>query len=964
MDQNKDEVVRIYSYDGQIVWFDRESELFEVGNFLGGGAAGTVYECEHAKTHDHFALKILNPIGYKIISPTLLRRCNILIKGKLFNDTDKSKEILTKENVWWLLNTTNKQFIAGYYSEKNSSLREFTLNQCIQIWGTDPPGIGDDEASDSIETFHHNMNGINQVIPLIPPKFADFIRRRNRIFREIRNMRKISNHRNVIRLEGVLELVQESKCTIFLIMELANGGELFDRIKIDCGTREDTAKFFFQQLLVGVKHCHDQGVCHRDLKPENLLLQDTPSGTILKIADFGFSARFAMNDDNVSARQQQEVSAVYSQQLTPSSFMDESPLRVLKSVVGSPFYVAPEVMQSVGYDGTKADVWSLGVILYAMLAGNLPFGQELSTCKRFRHFCKWVREQTGKLCAKFWDDEHVEYPQWLFPAKFTAPAKSLIVSMLHPDPNCRISVSEAMKHALCAVENSSLPVPPIQINNNNVNNNDNKIAIENPSAIQTGSGLFQSLNNPPAVQSPVIINQTTETVMSVESSAATGIAPFTVDVSYAGEESKASESDHNVHTPSAVDDNYQNSNYKEFSFAENNDNVDNADDDVMEIRHTESDVEVEMFKMEDDMDVEEGNNVNNNNQSSFNDHNDNNSTQKSAVQFAPRPYYQGDASSFLPMEYNNTTQQFDVLTNTSQSYDFTPNYDTTMELMRSTPPPSFTGRINNTPPVAVNLSAIHPIGDLLTTGDDDMNSIHAAETSPHSNRSSGNSSVGGVPQRLATGVSPSSISIPRVIPHRSHTDPSGGANRIVQSNSNSDLSRSTTVPPSFNDLVKRSSRFITAVPAVEVLEKVERILEQVRYDRTVTPIGIIGKVELNWERFRLEVWGSGDTVGPALCALQLYQIPADSGYNNPTTSNPGSPDRFSSHFMSHFGSPTGSGMYMGMQQPQQLYLVEFVRGQLEIFAFKRFYQWVRQSLSELVKKDYSIKLFDQAASPM
>ena len=81
-------------------------------------------------------------------------------------------------------------------------------------------------------------------------------------------MRKISNHRNVIKLEAVLELIQESKATIFLVMELANGGELFDRIKLDCGTREETARIFFRQLVEGVKHCHDQGVCHRDLKPE------------------------------------------------------------------------------------------------------------------------------------------------------------------------------------------------------------------------------------------------------------------------------------------------------------------------------------------------------------------------------------------------------------------------------------------------------------------------------------------------------------------------------------------------------------------------------------------------------------------------------------------------------------------------------------------------------------------------
>ena len=81
-------------------------------------------------------------------------------------------------------------------------------------------------------------------------------------------MRKIPTHTNVIRLEGVLELTQESKCTIFLVMELANGGELFDRIKLDCGAREETAKLFFQQLLQGVMHCHTHGVCHRDLKPE------------------------------------------------------------------------------------------------------------------------------------------------------------------------------------------------------------------------------------------------------------------------------------------------------------------------------------------------------------------------------------------------------------------------------------------------------------------------------------------------------------------------------------------------------------------------------------------------------------------------------------------------------------------------------------------------------------------------
>jgi serine/threonine protein kinase len=294
------DVTKVYSFDGQTIWYDRSTSLFEVGNFLGGGAAGNVYECEHLASRNHFALKILNPLGYKLISPTLLRKCNIVSKGETFNDIDEYEKV-EKKNVWWLINGSTKQFIAAYFSERQNCLKEFSLVQCIQVWRSNALSIGDDDnenIEESVEVIQV-AGGPRIYVPSISPKFADFIRRRNRIFREIRNMRKIPTHTNVIRLEGVLELTQESKCTIFLVMELANGGELFDRIKLDCGTREETAKLFFQQLLQGVMHCHSHGVCHRDLKPENLLLQDTAdSGTILKIADFGFSARFAMGDSD------------------------------------------------------------------------------------------------------------------------------------------------------------------------------------------------------------------------------------------------------------------------------------------------------------------------------------------------------------------------------------------------------------------------------------------------------------------------------------------------------------------------------------------------------------------------------------------------------------------------------------------------------------------------------------------
>jgi serine/threonine protein kinase len=255
--------------------------LYEVGNFLGGGAAGTVYEAENVKTKEHFALKILNPLGYKLISPSLLRRCTVISKGKpVPENVEKNKESLGIENIWWMFNRSTKQHIASYYSERQSTLLELSLSQCISIWGTNPPELDKYDSSDdrAVKPVLENTP------PRLPQKYVDFVMRRARIFREIYNMRKISNHVNVIRLENVLELLQESKCTLFLVMELANGGELFDRIKIDCGTREDTAKRFFRQLLSGVCHCHEEGVCHRDLKPENLLLQDLSDGTsILKV---------------------------------------------------------------------------------------------------------------------------------------------------------------------------------------------------------------------------------------------------------------------------------------------------------------------------------------------------------------------------------------------------------------------------------------------------------------------------------------------------------------------------------------------------------------------------------------------------------------------------------------------------------------------------------------------------------
>ncbi|RDX89933.1 Serine/threonine-protein kinase SAPK7 [Mucuna pruriens] len=126
-----------------------------------------------------------------------------------------------------------------------------------------------------------------------------------------------------------------------IVMEYAAGGELFERICNAGRFSEDEARYFFQQLISGVHYCHAMQICHRDLKLENTLLDGSPAPR-LKICDFGYSK---------------------------SSLLHSRP----KSTVGTPAYIAPEVLSRREYDGKLADVWSCGVTLYVMLVGAYPF---------------------------------------------------------------------------------------------------------------------------------------------------------------------------------------------------------------------------------------------------------------------------------------------------------------------------------------------------------------------------------------------------------------------------------------------------------------------------------------------------------------------------------------------------------------------------------------------------------------
>lgn len=925
-----EDVIKVVSYDGQVVWAENRVPLYEVGNFLGGGAAGTVYEAENVKSKERYALKILNPIGYKLLSPALIRRCTILSKGKpLSEQSERGKEALSKDHVWWLLNGSTKQYLAAYYSERQRSLNELSLLQCIQIWGSNPHHEGSLDASP----------GRNSNLPIIPPKYIEFVKKRDRIFREINNMRKISPHTNVIRLEHVLELAQDSKCTIFLVMELANGGELFDRIKIDCGTREKTAKKFFLQLLAGVCHCHQEGVCHRDLKPENLLLQDfssAPDCSILKIADFGFSARVVLGAEDLVG--DGGIGSTPHHTMTPA---------ILRSVVGSPFYVAPEVLQAQaqGYDGLKADAWSLGVILYAMLAGNLPFSQELSTCKRFKQFGIWAAEQSSKS-LRFWDDPNLVYPPWLFSSKFSPLARSLIVAFLLPDPNARISVQESQKHPWCQIDDEDTP--------------------QSMNAFRSNPGLFSptasvTVSSEFPIPPPIITNDSLSYSRSNSKtntpSNASNVKDSTQNESMVVvSPSKIQNSPLNSPSYSAPSTGHQGASigiYPQIKSAHKGQNfdepfvMDESDDDGMELEEAYGSAQIQ--RKGDDCDASK---------SVLGRDRLSPITEKSPNQSDSPPLNLPSYSSF--MNHVQSNGKSDIILGNNPTKNFFPDQP---KQRMSSPIPTPNMKEYNGPQHRRSFTTPPPVPvdevPYIVAGTPDLISSLVYGPSVMDGTRSHSSSLD-IESTLIGAIPPL---------HRGTTTGS-----MITSGHNH--------PPSFHDTVKRSTRFITSVPAHEVLQTVEAILEQCRLQKTMSPIGLIGRVEVHWDNYRVEVWGIESLQSsPPLCSLHLYQLPSSTPPQSPardfsSLSSAITPSQSNYQRYMHMStSPIPSYGYLAQPFQQTmtsnnlssgtpLYLVEFVRGQLEIFPFKRFYEWVRQRISELVKKDYAFSLLDQAGSPI
>ncbi|KAJ3204716.1 MAP/microtubule affinity-regulating kinase 3 [Entophlyctis luteolus] len=249
----------------------------------------------------------------------------------------------------------------------------------------------------------HSLTGQKVAGKIIDKEKLDAVTAK-KLFREVRIMKQL-NHPHIVRLYEVIDTPNE----LYLIMEFAAGGEIFDYLVAHGRMKEKDARRHFRQIISAMEYCHDMHIIHRDLKAENLLLDASMN---IKIADFGFSNQF-------------------------------NPGECLNTWCGSPPYAAPELFQGKEYLGPEVDIWSLGVVLYVLVCGALPF--DGSTLPKLR-----ARVLAGSYKVPFY---------------MSTDCERLIKKMLVIDPKKRATLEQVKKDPWFTegYENEELQ-PPVQLN--------------------------------------------------------------------------------------------------------------------------------------------------------------------------------------------------------------------------------------------------------------------------------------------------------------------------------------------------------------------------------------------------------------------------------------------------------------------------------------------------------------------
>ncbi|KAI8145395.1 kinase-like domain-containing protein [Fennellomyces sp. T-0311] len=238
-----------------------------------------------------------------------------------------------------------------------------------------------------VKLAQHVKTGQKVAVKMIDKSHTEKANIRDKVEREIALLKRLS-HPNIVKLFDVIETDRH----IGMVMEYASGGELFEYILNRDYLEEDVARPFFGQLISSVHYMHQKGVVHRDLKLENVLLLDDQEHIV--ITDFGFANNCTGQD-------------------------------LLSTCCGSPCYAAPELLVGTEYVGPAVDIWSCGVVLYAMLCGFLPFDDHHNMSLLYK--------------------DMLEAPL-MFPPRVSQDARDLLRQMLEPNPDHRCNMETVLNH--------------------------------------------------------------------------------------------------------------------------------------------------------------------------------------------------------------------------------------------------------------------------------------------------------------------------------------------------------------------------------------------------------------------------------------------------------------------------------------------------------------------------------------